>query len=1277
MSRNSSNQYSIYSEVNSADDESILKETYHYTLIVILLEYMAEPRFHVNSTGAPQPLRDEMNQKSRSGEFLLREQSSIGSYQNSSSAKDYLLVALTERLSLITRNQIKVTDPNFKRCLLKFYNDYFLDPNMKIKLKQTSNIEDIVAYFSQSANKELNKVLVDNFSLELYRQVASFLELLINCTPEKYMADFKPKLEAMKSTFEPNRYRPLTKRYSLDMNSNVPITAQRQPSWNLDDISHIGYFMKLFAMDKMKIQYDVNDILKHLSLSSYKNELLEVRVKVKNSSFSLSVSDFPTEREYRNWQNYIFGETTQLIDKFSSEQISNINAPTPCIPSNRKAIISKLFELIIQSEYKNDEKVLALSKESTFFIFKCAKYWLSDFPSTIASLFFAAMNKVLFTNDMLNVEFVEKSIMMVSNLFLRSRETKELTTWNNYDRILWVKTLRVICSKTFKSISILLSKLFDPNLPSFSPYLSFYFTIKYTDRYTEDYLKSTSFEKKWAESLRNNINRACQTYYQSLVSTLPRDETLEIQHIQDIAEKIYKMIEKLQKKYPKPMFEDVNIAFVVADFLINAFLVDLETMLHFVKHYHKIASKSIAPVDGLECYKAIVDLREIYVQIKPNELFPINLESMFGQYLQALNDDIKKRIMHVVKSSIKAEKWVRMNDATYYSTSIVDIFRLVNEAVQIFTKFDWEDQYEIAYLTTNILSEFTEGLKYYCSKLQNLAENDLQMDVINLITVTPESTPLSSGIEKLDKKGKTWSFHQMKRALKSKPSIMVPAPYEYTVRTCVILNNLDAMLGMITRLDELVKPQELSKYLSEAKAKPNRSTENSNNINHIFTIRVLNTMEVHADTNDGFSNLRVTLNDSNRKSELGSTRIIEDSLNPIWDEEFELRISNKEKAYIDFLVWHHSDAKNTKMVELCAKGHVVLDPKRFSDNGLPSEMSIAMSPKGHLNIHVTLETEKMDPLFCIGNAYRTALRSKEKLLNMIVTKFSTVVAHIISKNTLKFVKAEKKNYVGKDAEEVVYDAIVPLFDYLNSNLSILASELPKELLFEVILKAWDVILLRADSMLLPSLSSISSSGLVNSARKSIWRNSISSNPTISGFGKPLTEEDISIVFKWLDALCIDFFHNEGAGPSIENLKNVKYTNMLNIPKFYGTSVPELKKLILQLEKSYDQYLDHIYNQDHATIQLIRTQTMGVSRHATIMGSSTKATREQLKDIIKEEEHDPLKISADKMDVILRILLAKGEFHFVYKNLERRKKLLKKMENKRMARNAAMGKKAIQ
>lgn len=63
MSRNSSNQYSIYSEVNSADDESILKETYHYTLIVILLEYMAEPRFHVNSTGAPQPLRDEMNQK--------------------------------------------------------------------------------------------------------------------------------------------------------------------------------------------------------------------------------------------------------------------------------------------------------------------------------------------------------------------------------------------------------------------------------------------------------------------------------------------------------------------------------------------------------------------------------------------------------------------------------------------------------------------------------------------------------------------------------------------------------------------------------------------------------------------------------------------------------------------------------------------------------------------------------------------------------------------------------------------------------------------------------------------------------------------------------------------------------------------------------------------------------------------------------------------------------------------------------------------------------------
>ena len=40
------------------------------------------------------------------------------------------------------------------------------------------------------------------------------------------------------------------------------------------------------------------------------------------------------------------------------------------------------------------------------------------------------------------------------------------------------------------------------------------------------------------------------------------------------------------------------------------------------------------------------------------------------------------------------------------------------------------------------------------------------------------------------------------------------------------------------------------------------------------------------------------------------------------------------------------------------------------------------------------------------------------------------------------------------------------------------------------------------------------------------------------------------LFRWLDFLCIDFFHNEGNGPPVEDLKTEQHQSLLLIPVYY-------------------------------------------------------------------------------------------------------------------------------
>ncbi|KAL3235051.1 Uncharacterized protein RNJ44_02839 [Nakaseomyces bracarensis] len=1284
---------------NDCNNEQIEELAYRHTLILILLEYINEPRF-MNQNGSSFIERDVVNEVDTNSLNNNRLNVNSSYLRNSSNIRvsnvediiSEVVVSLGDKLLLVTRNQIKVENDSYKRCLLKFYNDYYLDPIRKKEIKNSSNFEDIIAFFSQSASKELTKLPIDNMSRELFSQITLFVDLLINCLPNNALDEYKSKLSKMKTDFKPNRYKPLSKRYSLipdskEIKVGQQITAKnldRKPTWQMNEISHIPYFMKLFSKSPAMIEADINYLISYISTANFRDELKREKDQLKKGLYYYRIEDFSEHREYRNWENFLLGELAILLDKFPNQSNDTNTNKINVIPKDRDKVYMNVLGKVLQQEYKSSDSTITLSKEATFFIFKCAKYWMLQFPSTIASLFQASLNSAVFIGEVLDIQLVENSSNVLNNMFLKSEVDRDLNLWNIHDRKLWLKTKKTICSKAMRSISILMSAIFEEEQPKFSPYLQFYYTTISSSDIVFSWFIEKSFEDKWVIQLKKSIMKVSESYYLSLVEKLPRDESLEIQHVHDIAEKIYFAVERIQKRYPKLLLEKLNISFISAGFLIDAFATDLKTMLEFVDRFHTKAGKTVAAADGLDCYSAIKDLKEIYVQVNPNEKFPVNLESIFSPYIVVLGTDIKKRLLKVVKAALRNENWEKANANTYYSNSVVDIFKMVNESILIFKKLDWENQYQLSVVITAILKEFVACIKYYCLKMLGMIQEDLKSNSPNdMMIYKKEDEKKTSGVEKMEERPKTWSFHDIKKALKSTPIVKVPAPYEYTRRTCIILNDLDAMLSMMNKLDEVVNAQELSEIISK-KSKTDGSFEKAINgedvvSNNIYTVRILTCSGVHLHSKDGFGNLSVTIIDDMRGKELGATNIVEDTLSPIWDEDFEIEIPVKKTGSLSLFVWNHPDGttKKSSSNELCGKGKVTLDSKRFPNNGGFSELEVPLIPKGQLEIQISLEKESMDALFCMGNMYRSIERSKEKTIELIVNKFTNVVNHAFSRQTLKLVTSELKHGKGSiEDDETVYDAIVPLFDYLNSNLSILAAELTQELLFEVMLKAWEVILSRANSLLLPPLNTISSSGIINSARKSIWRNSVSSNSSIAGFGRPFTEIEVKIVFMWLDAICVDFFYNNGEGPDLDKLKNFNYKKLLYISQYYNRSVLELKKKVAALELDYDKYLLNSLENGLTSLADLRERSNKISRNATIMDNSSKKNRENAKSQSEKERKDPLRDAVGELEVILRILVTKGEFHFVYKCVNKMNDLRKKVGNKRRAREAALGKRTI-
>jgi len=229
----------------------------------------------------------------------------------------------------------------------------------------------------------------------------------------------------------------------------------------------------------------------------------------------------------------------------------------------------------------------------------------------------------------------------------------------------------------------------------------------------------------------------------------------------------------------------------------------------------------------------------------------------------------------------------------------------------------------------------------------------------------------------------------------------------------------------------------------------------------------------------------------------------------------------------------------------------------------------------------------------------------------------------------------------------VANALKPLFTYFDDNFAIMKQTLTDSAMVMVMTRLWKEVLVTIESLLVPPLSDKPSQQ------------------------RPLTQQELDIVFRWLQML-FDFFHavddetGVANGVPLDILKSPKYHDLQNLNFFYFESTENLirtsesmaKATVARQQAQQNRELNRLsapasLAQGHSfsgAASLVGVQS--TRRSKSIMLSRNLGTMKKAKeDKRKEAQAEP------SDDIILRILRMRPEAERYLKDRSRQKERL--------------------
>lgn len=1193
-----------HSRVKSGISRVTEKSLFDQVLKVCVLSYRCEPRFR---GGGKRQSRDLAS---------LAVSDPTPSFGDQKLPKEAPKL-LQQKLNKLALNQgsSDITDPLVRRCFLAFYA-LLLDPDFSRRIKENRRAEDVVMFFISSSTKELaksgsqpaeTKRLVNYFT-------ATFVKFLIATLRE---AGFESSCASLIRQLQSYESKLVNDTGNLgESNGSASYSAGLTPTFDVADIHLAKSLGPYFLMSDSLIQKGVSEIKDTATEQAAEADLRLALDQLKQDRFPYYQRQyFGSDDAYQDYKSRAIEAVQTQLAGYGA-QSSTQSTTYYYIPEDPRAYGRLLVKICLSHDLKSKSDTL-LSKNSIAILTECFNLWQIP-SSTRAALVMDVCQELLKLKE-LPISLIEDSVSFISHVGRENGKREwDTSLWPVCDREVYVLGLKEVLVFVIDLISGCIKSIYEQKPPSIGPYLQILGECVFCSS-EWDRVEMIVDMPKVFDNLSLVVKSVAEHKYDEFIDAIPRDHTLDPLHIIELADRIISSAERLQKRYKRPLLEHVPIALIAAKTHFSLFSVDSQSMFTHLMSHMTARHEEPSYDDMTLLYKKLCEIRELYVQVLPGK-FPFDLEAAFVKYIRRHVEQSATLATSWVDPAIDADKWEPMDEGEgiMYSSSVADMFTSLGTALAIISELHWDNPVHVAQFYTTLMNGVSVAVCKYASRVFQLFSEELELE---------------------DDKKVKYKSRQEKWMAMAKNAMAGSAPltpYQFKKTTCIKLNDIETAQAKLDEIEAQLDSEKLAKVLEgvNTNAGPGKIvTKDTTNKKraYLFTIRIVQAENLKACDMNGLSDPYVTLVDQATRKQIGKTRTIFEELNPVWDETFEIATGGP--SWLTATVW---DEDSLGSHDLCGRAFLRLDPAAFGDF-IAQDYWLDLDTQGKLLVNITMESERDDVRFYFGKALRTLVRCENDMIKVMVDKLTAFIQYSLSRETMKSLispgRGKLKEFNMESVSSwlsstsisnvpltptMIEDAITPLFDYLNESFATLAVGLTDEIRLKVMSRTWRVVLTTLTSLLLPRLSYKRTSKTQLSAK------------------------EVDIVFTWLSSLR-DFFHHDGAGPSLEVLHSQQYQELMRVPVYYDLSNEELKDECEKLSSSTFKAL-----QDKTYVGLPEL----IKRKNTVMAHRNRTVMRKQKERIRNAKRE----APQNEDIILCILRMRGELDFVARRIKQKERL---------------------
>ncbi|KAJ1650328.1 hypothetical protein IWQ61_008840 [Dispira simplex] len=662
----------------------------------------------------------------------------------------------------------------------------------------------------------------------------------------------------------------------------------------------------------------------------------------------------------------------------------------------------------------------------------------------------------------------------------------------------------------------------------------------------------------------------------------------------------------------------INLATVVLDIQLKGLKLDVQNITR---------ESSVSPEylsEALDIYDFLYQLDGKLASITGSSVLHDDLPQWLNQYLRAWMTNMEVTIPQWIESAIQTETRETSTEQFPYSSSVIDLMTIFSQQIAVIKRIRWPD----LEIESELLVRFVKILYAMIDRYrQNVEEQFMATIALGNLGNAPSFSGRSS---------------QLLRhiGIMSAPTDDVQPVY-FSLDSCVAFNTMYMLTEKVDDMYVELGIQDLLQRLEEADrhSRGPRSDLSEPHTHYLVGVDVLHANAISLDK----SNPKpfVTLTNKNIEQEMARSRPSFLGTNPRWDEYIEFTVTQNTT---DLLLAIKDVDDFGQEEETYAVVRFQLDVAKIGVE-VTHNFKLKLIPEGELSIRLTVDQAKENVQFYFGKACRTLQMAQNSMRRMIVQQMSPYLRKCLEFKQLFKVLSEpvtrhkdsslsppnqfftflrgrssgnrttapsnSSHQEGQDkalkrSKSVVYDpemcdqALLPLTDYLNTNLSVLFQNLHSGVSKSIVESIWREILLVVDDLLLP--------------------------PAFGYYDKKeytiLSSSKLRLVYDCLERLKL-FFNGDGATgiDLLERLESRHFFELLRIQEYYQLTTNELVDRYIAVKEL--SYLPEESRRRHA-----------VQRRKSVWTYGNRQRRQRL--------HRDSKKATNDIEILTRLLILRGE-----------------------------------